>query len=60
MTKVNIIVKTDTKFLKYRNVTNLEKMIRYLNDRYNWYYVNIYDSKTKEQTGSITKKQFKN
>ena len=52
----NIIVKVASgTFLKYRNVTRLRAFIEFIQREHGkWFYMNVYDSKTKEQYMSVT------
>lgn len=57
--KFNVIVKvTNDKFLKYRGVTNFNRMIIYLNEKYPyWRWFNYYQNiKPYKQLGSYTRK----
>ena len=51
------IVKTgQDHFIKYRNISNIKSLIKYLDKKYkDWRYINLYDKETKEQICSYTK-----
>jgi hypothetical protein len=41
-------------FIKYRKVTNLDRLSKFLNDKYpSWKFANVYNKKTKEKEGML-------
>lgn len=61
---VNVILKIKDldgfKFIKYRNVTDLNNLLAYVEKRHEIDYINLYDSITKEKIKGISYKVHRN
>lgn len=63
---LNIILKVflsdlkTVKFLKYRNVTNLNSLLSHVEKSYKIDYINLYDKESKERIKGISYKDYLN
>lgn len=54
--RYTVIIKVnEDRFIKYRNVNNLVKLVAFLDNNFpEWKYFNVYDKKTRQQVGNFT------